>query len=90
MLLHDVGHRRQKTLFDTRISKWMPFSGILPVYMTDALKPEAQSRKLTEISLREPIWGFDTGMAFRKSTAELAGIKLLNQLLRSESPKQPG
>ncbi|MCR9138724.1 MAG: LysR family transcriptional regulator [Alphaproteobacteria bacterium] len=63
-------------------------SSDLLVYTADTLHPEAESRNLTEIKLSEPIWGFDTGMAFRRSTSELAGIKLLNRLLKGHLPGQ--
>lgn len=56
-------------------------SSQLLVFCADTLQSEAISRGLVRISLPEHIWGFHIGMAYRKSTADLATTRYVRSLI---------
>ncbi|MCG8509954.1 MAG: LysR family transcriptional regulator [Rhodospirillales bacterium] len=59
-------------------------SSDLLVFAADSLGDEAKTRGLTPLPLTEPIWGFETGMAFRHSTAELSTIRFIKSALTED------
>ncbi len=56
----------------------------LLVYAADTLQPEAVARGLVEIPLADPVWGFGTGMAYRRSTTDLATVRYIRSTLVDE------
>jgi DNA-binding transcriptional LysR family regulator len=56
------------------------------VYSADTLAPEAQFRGLVRLQLREPLWSFPTGLAYRHAARHLAIVSYLEDTVQSALP----